>query len=333
MGKISSVSAMAVLDLYDQLLQLGVVSAAQLQVAGFVREALVDVSAAAPAPQEQRLAETRLLGLWQLAVSNPRVAHIGLLLGQRINPDTRGVLASWLFQCARADEAFAIFVKHIALMNPAEHWTASAGEGHLELRFSFAPGTCYPQAASERSMSALLHWHRALTGVHVTPLACEFAFAEPSYVDHFVEVFGRNLRFARPANRLEMPSTFLQHPIRGASPYLKQLLEQRALQTYAQLQRDTLLVAKVRSLIQANLHSGANIQLICQLLHVTRPTLYRRLKQDGVSFTELLEAARKELAQQHLQQGHSQAVISDALGFKDVSSLHRAFKRWFGPAH
>ncbi len=319
---------MAVLDLHDQLLQLNVVTLAQMRAAGLHRERLIDASTAAPPMQEQRIEESRLLALWQVAISNPNVAPIGLLLGQQIDPDARGVLASWLLQCARVDEAFAIFVDHIALMNPSECWQACDGENGLELVFSFAPGKPYPQAASERSMSALLHWHRAFTGVQVVPSACDFTFPEPAYVQHFFDVFGRNLRFSRPRNCLYLPSSFLHHPIQGANPYLKRLLQERALHTHAQLQRDTVLVSRVRTLIQQNLPRGAGIEQVCAALHLSRPTLYRRLKQDGTSYSELLEAIRQKLAEQYSQQGMAAGPISEALGFKDIGTLHRALKRW-----
>lgn len=329
MGQQRSVSAMAVLDLYDQLLQLGVATVPQMQAAGLYRERLIDAGPGALPIQEQRVDELRLLELWQLAASATSIPHIGLLLGEQINPDTRGVLASWLFQCERADEAFAVFVKHIALMNPSESWQAREENGCLELHLSFAPERAYPQAAIERSMSALLHWHRALTGEQVVPLACDFAFAQPAYIERLHAVFGSRLRFACTANCIRVPITFLQHPIRGANPYLKRLLEERALHTYAQLQQGSALVVRVRQLITATLRGGVHIQQICDAVHLSRPTLYRRLKQDGASFSELLESVRKDLAKQQLQQGVPLAALSDALGFRDQSTLHRAFKRWF----
>ena len=103
----------------------------------------------------------------------------------------------------------------------------------------------------------------------------------------------------------------------------------RALHSYAQLQQDSALVARVRQLITANLRTGVHIQQICDVMHLSRPTLYRRLKQDGVSFTELLESIRKDLARQQLQQGVPLTAIGDTLGFRDQSTLYRAFKRWF----
>lgn len=322
---------MAVLDLHDQLLNLGVATSAQMQRMGLYRERLVDLRPGAQPIQEQRVDESRLLALWQVAASSSNIPHIGLLLGQQINPDTRGVLASWLFQCARADEAFGVFVKHVALMNPSECWEARKGDGCLELYLSFAADRAYPHAAIERSMTALLHWHSALTGEQVMPLSCDFVFPQPVYVERLQSVFGPHLRFACAANCIRLPSTFLQHPIRGANAYLKRLLEERALRTYTQLHQDSALVARVRQLITANLRAGVNIRQICDTLHISRPTLYRRLKQDGVSFSELLESIRKDLAEQQLQQGVPLAAISEALGFCDQSTLHRAFKRWFAP--
>ena len=77
---------------------------------------------------------------------------------------------------------------------------------------------------------------------------------------------------------------------------------------------------------------GSSIERVCQALHVSRATLYRRLKQEGTSFTELLSSLRKARASQLIQQGLPAFAISDELGFKDVSTYHRACKRWFGMA-
>lgn len=329
MGKTTRVSAVAVLDLYDLLLQLGAVTQAQLHAAGLNRTALLDHCNSALPLQEQRLDEALLLALWQLASSNPQIPHIGLLIGQTFNPDSRGVLASWLFQCQRAGEALHVFQQHIALMNPSERWTLDETGDELVLQFTFAPDKHYPQAAIERSMSALLRWNEEMTGVCVVPSTCEFSFARPAYHERYVEIFGPNLHFERGRNCLRMSRAFLHNPIRSANRYLEHVLAERALQAYQQLQNKDELLGKVRQLIEADLQQGACIERVCQALHVSRPTLYRRLKQEGTSFTELLSSLRKARASQLIQQGLPAFAISDELGFKDVSTYHRACKRWF----
>lgn len=329
MPRAPTVSAVAVLDLHDLLLALGAATPAEMLASGLDGATLVDRSSTALPVQEQRLHESRLLALWQIAARSVQLPHIGLLVGQHYNPSTRGLLASWLFQCNHLGEALQVFQDHIALMNPSESWTASVDDDTLRLGFSFAPGKNYPRAALERSMSALLRWTAEMTGAPVVPTACEFAFARPAYAERYREVFGANIRFDAPGNSILLPREFLHRPIHSANAYLKQILEERALQTFQQLAVTNALTGKVRQHIQSDLHRGLRIDDICASLHVTRPTLYRRLKREGTSFTELVESVRKDLAYKQIQQGLPVAAVSDGLGFKDVSTFHRAFRRWF----
>lgn len=59
-------------------------------------------------------------------------------------------------------------------------------------------------------------------------------------------------------------------------------------------------------------------------------TLQRRFHEEGISFQQLLDGTRKDLAQQYLRQPKlSLAQTAYLLGFSDQSNLHRACKRWF----
>lgn len=332
MASNTRVSAVAVLDLHDQLLQLGVVTAAQLREAGVDGAKLLDRRPGAAPIQEQRADEAQLLALWHFAANNTQWPHIGLLIGQAYNPATHGVLASWLRQCSRVSEALEVFQRHIALMNPSERWQYSETADALVLEIAFAPGKAYPQAAIERSMSAVLRWSREMTGVELRPLACEFAFPPPAHHARYVQLFGSELRFDSERNRLYLPRDFLQQPILGASDYLRQMLESRARATLAQLQDAQTLAGTVRRLIRASLPDGLSIEPACQALHVSRTTLYRRLKEEGTSFSALVAEVRRELSAELIRQGLPVATVSERLGFRDPSTFHRAFKRWFDRA-
>lgn len=329
MQKTTSVSALTVLDLHDTLLEMGVTTLEQMTAAGLHREQLIDHGSHALPAQEQRLDESLLLKLWQLAANNSELPHIGLLIGRRFNPATRGILANWLFQCTQVSEALDVFQKHIALMNPSEHWTFSEVEDSLLLQLSFAADKPYPQAAIERSLSAWLRWCEEMTGQAIRPRRAEFTFSRPAHHQAHVEVFGDHLVYDSPRNCLQLPRSVLDWPIRGADDYLKQIVEQRALQHFERLQAKCELLARVRQLIQTGLQQGVSIEKVCKELHVSRPTLYRRLKQEGTSFTQLVGEVRKNLAFEQIRQGVPVAQVSDDLGFKDVSTFHRAFKRWF----
>ena len=222
-----------------------------------------------------------------------------------------------------------MFQQHIALMNPSERWTLDETGDELVLQFTFAPDKHYPQAAIERSMSALLRWNEEMTGVCVVPSACEFSFARPAYHERYVGIFGKNLHFERGRNCLHLPLDFCITRSAVPTAISSTCLRSARCRAFQQLQSKDELLGKVRHLIEADLKQGASIERVCQALHVSRPTLYRRLKQEGTSFTELLNSLRKARASQLIQQGLAALAISDELGFKDVSTYHRACKRWF----
>jgi AraC-like DNA-binding protein len=66
-------------------------------------------------------------------------------------------------------------------------------------------------------------------------------------------------------------------------------------------------------------------------LGMSRQTLYRRLKAEGTTFEELLEAKRRQLAIRYL--GVERMPVKATayrLGFSDPAAFSRAFKRWTG---
>jgi AraC-like DNA-binding protein len=59
--------------------------------------------------------------------------------------------------------------------------------------------------------------------------------------------------------------------------------------------------------------------------------LQKRLQQQGVSFRQLLQTTRREIAQQLLQHGHiSVTDLALNLGYAEVSIFSRHFKQWTG---
>ena len=65
-------------------------------------------------------------------------------------------------------------------------------------------------------------------------------------------------------------------------------------------------------------------------LHVSPRTLTRYLKEEGHRYQVLLDAELSVLAKRYLEsQQYTVESVAHMLGYKDVSSFRRAFKRWF----
>lgn len=75
----------------------------------------------------------------------------------------------------------------------------------------------------------------------------------------------------------------------------------------------------------------ASIDRVARKLGVSRQTLYRRLKAEGVTFEALLDALRHRTALKLLRDDHlSVKQASWRLGFSEPAAFSRAFKRWTG---
>ena len=75
----------------------------------------------------------------------------------------------------------------------------------------------------------------------------------------------------------------------------------------------------------------ATIDHVAHELGVSRQTLYRRLKAEGVTFEALLDELRHRTALKLLRDDHlSVKQASWRLGFSEPAAFSRAFKRWTG---
>jgi AraC-like DNA-binding protein len=73
------------------------------------------------------------------------------------------------------------------------------------------------------------------------------------------------------------------------------------------------------------------IEEVARELRLSARTLQRRLAEDGASFQELIQEARRELARHYLL--HSALELNETaflLGYADAHSFFRAFHNWEG---
>ena len=74
-----------------------------------------------------------------------------------------------------------------------------------------------------------------------------------------------------------------------------------------------------------------DIHHVARELHVSPRTLQRHLTEDGATFQQLMEEARRELARHYLL--HSSLELNETaylLGYEDANSFFRAFHKWEG---
>jgi AraC-like DNA-binding protein len=164
------------------------------------------------------------------------------------------------------------------------------------------------------------------------PKAIHFTHKEPSYRAEYDRIFGVPLVFESHMNALVVDEALMQMSLPSPNPYLSEVLRAHAEELLEQLDRSKSTRGRVEDLLIPVLHSGeANIDLIAGKLAVSRQTLFRRLKAEGVTFEKVLDELRHRLALHYLSEEkasvHETAYL---VGFSDPGAFSRAFKRWTG---
>ncbi|MBS3804285.1 MAG: helix-turn-helix transcriptional regulator [Oleiphilaceae bacterium] len=75
----------------------------------------------------------------------------------------------------------------------------------------------------------------------------------------------------------------------------------------------------------------ARVEDVAAELNMSRHTLYKRLKEEDLTFLGLVEEVRREQALCYLHdRDRSLLEVAELLGFSELSAFSRAFKRWMG---
>jgi AraC-like DNA-binding protein len=162
--------------------------------------------------------------------------------------------------------------------------------------------------------------------------AVHFTHAAPEYCAEYDRVFQLPVVFESDKNALLTDEAWLTHRNPHASRYVFGILSTHAEELLQHLEQSKSMRGRVESLLMPILHTGeASVDMIADKLGLSRQTLFRRLKAEGLTFEKVLDELRQKLALYYLS-GKKVSVNETGylVGFSDPASFSRAFKRWTG---
>ncbi len=171
-----------------------------------------------------------------------------------------------------------------------------------------------------------------LAGRRIPILAVELRCAAPAYTDDYRVMFSENLRFGRAANRIIFAADALDAPIRRDENDLQRFLAQAPGNILVKYQDSdslaTHIKAHLRALPPARWPDGERLAAV---FHISPSTLRRRLAALGQPYQAIKDGMRRELAIDWLADPALPfASIAERLGFADISSFYKAFRKWTG---
>ncbi|MGV9709828.1 AraC family transcriptional regulator [Gordonia sp. NPDC003424] len=246
-----------------------------------------------------------------------RLANLGpLSLVIREEPDVRSALG--------------VLIRHQHMYNEALRLRLSELSGVATLRVTVDVGRPGEFRQSvELAMAVVCQLLRGFIAPDWHPLAVSFTHAPPQNAATHVAMFGDVVRFDQEYNGISLYAKELDTPNAMSDPelrrYAKQLLDD------IDDSPDPTAEFRVRQLIELLLPTGrCSVDQVARSLGVDRRTVHRRLSAEGLTFSDVLDATRMDLAR-HLVANPRYPLIevAELLGFGSPGNFSRWFRQRF----
>ena len=185
----------------------------------------------------------------------------------------------------------------------------------------------HPQG-DELTLGVILQVLRLLLGSAYSPVSAHLPHDRLMPAAGYREFFGCPTLFAQPAAGLTVRYADLRRPLARDAVTHDAVLGYLTTISPAQSRA----AASVRPLIRQLLPSGVLTRdLVAGQLALHPKALQRQLAAEGVTFAEIVDEVRRELAQRYLRDTRiTSAHLARELGYAQASVLTRSCRRWFG---
>jgi AraC-like DNA-binding protein len=169
-------------------------------------------------------------------------------------------------------------------------------------------------------------------GVTQLAKAVHVSHPAPAHRAEYERVYGAPVTFGADWNAVLLDEKWLSHKISVQPRYVFGILSDHADALLRSLENSKSTRGRVESLLMPILHKGeANVDAIAAKMGLSRQTLFRQLKNEGVTFEKALDDLRRQMALHYL--GGKKASVNETaylVGFSKPAAFSRAFKRWTG---
>lgn len=288
---------------------------------------------------EARLTDPKLaldlgayVGMMEEAAHQTGNDNFGLWYGQQFQPAMLGLIG----EIALASPNLGAALSNLAQLFPYHQQateTRFVKDGEfLRLEYRILDGNILERRQdAELTMGMFVNVFRHCLGAQWVPEEIHCEHARPQDWHQHETAFGSPVHFAQRTNAV----VFRDKDLSRAMP-------QGDLGRLTRLRDELVRVAggtgaltfldRVKGEVRSRLPDGAPaVEDVAEALGFARWTLQRRLSDWGLSYSDVIDQVRRDLAQLHIRQHHVPvADIGFLLGYSEVSAFSRAFRRWFG---
>ena len=183
----------------------------------------------------------------------------------------------------------------------------------------------------ERGLGTLQAHAEELVGPEATPIHVLLDYPAPSNFRRYEEIFRCPVFFRQKTTEIHYPARFMDAAIPTYDPQVNDIMDSLRDSLSRRLSSNRDVVRDVKLLLSQKAGVFPSLEDVAQSLAMSSRTLRRKLGQQDVTFQQLLDAARQQLAEDCLRTTNmSIQQVAERCGFQDAQNFSQAFKRWLG---
>jgi AraC-like DNA-binding protein len=308
-----------------RLKSAGVPVAPLLKRVGLTPEAIAD--------PEERLNVRSQIALLDEAAIALKDDRLGFTLARDFDPREIGLLYYVMASSQSLGDALKRVARYSKITNEA--LVVGYQEGNrliVSLSYSGVPRHS-DRHQIEFCMFGVLRMCRVLTGQNVIPQHFSISHHRSGDNSEMARFVGTKVEFGADRDEFALNADARELPLIHADSHLNDLLLKYCEAALADRRGDmSQLRTRVENAISSVLpHERVRVEDVARSLGMSKRTLARRLSDEGLNFTEILQQLRRDLAVRYLDDRRLHvSKIAWLLGFHEVSAFTHAFKRWTG---
>jgi AraC-like DNA-binding protein len=290
---------------------------------------LAELSSDALTSADARLPCVAVLRLWEEAAAAAGDPSFGVHVAEALPAGAYDVYEHILSAAETVGDGLARLTRYIPLLHDRSTLTLVVEPAHGRLvRRVPAIGPQY----DEFSVALMLVRSRHASGTEWRPERVTFQHDLTHDAGELSRVFGCPLAFGSAETELLIPRAVLELPHPRADATLLSVLSGHVDPLLEALPPRGVLLARVSTAIARRMSTSLpTLADMAAAVRVPERTLQRRLAEEGVSFSALVDDVRRNLAFEALADPRlSVTEIALRLHFADPAAFYRAFKRWTG---
>lgn len=271
--------------------------------------------------------------LWRAAVHCTKDAGFGLKAGTLVGPGSFNVVSYLLQSAPNLRGAIGLVQQYQRLISDGGRFQIIAGTDASWVVYHPCQGTlAFSPHQIEAVLAAVVAFSRLVTGQSIQPRQVQFNQPRIGPMVGYREVFGCPVAFEQAFSGVLVANALLDAPLPQADMQLARLHDRYAAQRLAVLHEGGALVQELRGWIAVALQGRVPTRAeASKALGMSERTLARRMHEQQLSFSRLLDDARRDAALLAIVRPEIPLVnIGQSLGFAEPAVFWRAFRRWTG---